>query len=79
MIHALNRSAASRRHKRLGLKGRVFWFSFRIVLGSVAALWLIATPSPAQAQSHTIYVEPTFLWNFYNVQDCGYCNDVPGP
>jgi RHS repeat-associated protein len=25
------------------------------------------------------YVLPQFLWHFYNVQDCGYCNHGPGP
>jgi YD repeat-containing protein len=56
--------------RRLG-KRRVH--SRRAVLGAVASLWAAI----ASAQSHTIYVQPLFLYEFYNVQCCAYGGTTP--
>src|SRR5208282_2199883 len=48
----------------------MFTIPLRALLGAIASLWL----TTAVAQSETVYIEPVFLWNFWNVQDCGGCS-----
>jgi len=47
-----------------------------LFFAAAAALW--GTTAMAQ-QTHTIYTQPKFLWQFYNVQVCGYCSGGPYP
>ena len=69
---AFNAGAATR------VKERLFPCAAQFFLGGIALLCLMPMQAQAQAQaqaqqSYTTYLEPQFLWNFYNVQDCGGC------
>lgn len=52
------------------IRRRVLTVQLRFLLGTLAAM----CSTTALAQSETVYIEPVFLWNFYNVQDCGGCS-----